>query len=452
MESWLRLGVELLACTTEMLLMSFFACMLYEIRFKYRYVLLFSIVSGLGRTILEYFCFMMGDAMIMLRPLVTLLAAILFIKLFYKLDLKKAFVSTGLMAIILAFTNILVVATYYMVGIKQFDLNNLSQYVIGCILNNIYVLLILAFIKYFKFFSYFSKQMRTKALVSYVLYIAFFIIIILINMNYFYSPKHNKVEFDFVAFDILVFFFLLFNIVIIQKNLFANKALTEELHQKNSELLSANKKLKEYAESIEELAVVKERNRFARQIHDTLGHTMALLLAVLEVSSINLKKDPEKAEQKLLEATGMAREGLKELRRSISGLDNGKIEAENLIQSLKKLFADFESAGMNIDFTIQGIFDYKDPNYSDALYKTCLEALTNSLRHGKAKNVSIILKFFSDGMKLFIIDDGIGCKAIEKGFGLTGMEQRIQELKGKIHFGSDGENGFNIQIEIPTCT
>jgi signal transduction histidine kinase len=85
----------------------------------------------------------------------------------------------------------------------------------------------------------------------------------------------------------------------------------------------------------------------------------------------------------------------------------------------------------------------------DALYRLCQEAITNSTRHGKAKNTNIILKFSEDKIRLFIFDDGCGCQNIKKGFGLSGMEQRIHNIHGSIVYGSDGESGFNIRVELP---
>jgi signal transduction histidine kinase len=227
------------------------------------------------------------------------------------------------------------------------------------------------------------------------------------------------------------------------------KNLLDEVHEKNTELSAMNDQLSEYAETVEELAVIKERNRFARDVHDTLGHTMTLLISLLEVSSITCKQDPVQTEEKLSEALKAARNGLMELRRSIKGLDPEKFEEENIISSIKKLIDDFKPSGMDIDFTNDGFNSFYSPKYSKVIFRVCQEALTNSLRHGKAKHVNIILKLADNKIKLFIFDDGCGSPNIKKGFGLSGMEQRVKDLDGDIVFGSDGESGFNIRLEMP---
>ncbi|MCX7923197.1 MAG: protein kinase [Clostridia bacterium] len=225
--------------------------------------------------------------------------------------------------------------------------------------------------------------------------------------------------------------------------------VNNELNMKNAELRIMNKQLKEYAVAVEELAVARERNRVAMAMHDTLGHTMSILLKLLEASKISCSKDPEKTEKELSRAIDIAREGLKEVRHSVSGLMPETLEEAGLVTSLQKLITDYQSSGINVDFTVDGIFDYRCSRYYNAIYRTCQEALTNSLRHGKARNIAIILKFINEKVRLYIVDDGNGCKEINKGFGLTGMEKRITDLKGNISYTSDGENGFNIFVEFP---
>ena len=79
----------------------------------------------------------------------------------------------------------------------------------------------------------------------------------------------------------------------------------------------------------------------------------------------------------------------------------------------------------------------------------CREVLTNAIRHGKAENISIILRAVDGVYRISIIDDGCGCKKINKGFGLLGIEERINKLNGRLLFGSDGVKGFYFHMEIP---
>ncbi len=222
-----------------------------------------------------------------------------------------------------------------------------------------------------------------------------------------------------------------------------------ELQRVNEELSLMNEQLKQSALTVEELAVEKERNRIARDVHDTLGHTMAVLITLLNVSSITCRNDPEKTHEQLKEATAIAKEGLKELRRSISGIKNERLEQNSLIDSLKDMIKQYEVSGIKVELIIEGVSRDCEIENKDTIFRLCQEALTNSLRHGKAKHSTIILKLTEGHLKVLITDDGIGCTEIQKGYGLTGMEQRITDACGTVRFGSDGEKGFNIYAEIP---
>lgn len=226
-------------------------------------------------------------------------------------------------------------------------------------------------------------------------------------------------------------------------------AMNEELTAANEELTALNEQLNEYASTVEELAVARERNRIARDSHDTIGHTMAKLITLLEVCCVIYDKNPEATHEKLNEAVKDAREGMRDIRRSIEGLVPEKLAADNLKTALGSLISDFLPSGIKINLSLIGDVNNITQVYSYVVFRVCQEALTNSLRHGKAENVTIILKAYEKHIELYIFDDGIGCRKIKKGFGLNGMEQRVMDINGVIRYGSDGEKGFNIIVKIP---
>lgn len=197
------------------------------------------------------------------------------------------------------------------------------------------------------------------------------------------------------------------------------------------------------------LTMTRERTRLARDVHDTLGHTMTLVLTLLEASQLSCEKDMSKAKQYLTEAIQISRAGISEFRNSIRGVVPEALDNVSLTITLQKMIASFQPSGMKVDFTFHGPVDHLGPDYSVVIYRLCQEALTNSFRHGKAEEVSIILRVDAERIRLFIFDNGSGCKMIKPGIGLAGMKQRIEELRGKISFGSDGERGFAIHAEIP---
>ncbi|HEX3048415.1 MAG TPA: histidine kinase N-terminal 7TM domain-containing protein [Bacillota bacterium] len=228
-------------------------------------------------------------------------------------------------------------------------------------------------------------------------------------------------------------------------------SINHKLALTNQELLVANEQLKEQAAIVEELSIVKERNRIARDVHDTLGHTLILLVNLLEQCVRSYRKDPSETETRLQEAVKITRGGLSEVRRSIHGLMPEKLQVNHLIAAIKELILELQSSGIRIDFSVNQTNFELGPLCSDVVFRVCQEALTNSLRHGQATAATIALRVSEDNLKLHIFDNGRGCENIvlDKGFGLIGLKQRVESLNGAITFDSNSEIGFNIHVTIP---
>lgn len=222
-----------------------------------------------------------------------------------------------------------------------------------------------------------------------------------------------------------------------------------ELCEKNKELSHMYSKLKEHNAALEELTIQRERNRFAMDVHDTLGHTMTLLLKQLEIINITYKNDLKLTGEKISQTRDIVISGLNDLKRSIIGLSPERLKPQSLISSLERLIAVFNSYNIVIELNVEGDETLSDLLLSEAVFRICQEALTNSIRHGKSENIVIIIRFLNGKLKLYIIDDGCGCKKIKQGFGLSGMEKRVKALNGVLSYGSDGERGFNIYAELP---
>jgi len=210
------------------------------------------------------------------------------------------------------------------------------------------------------------------------------------------------------------------------------KRLTHELNLKNIEL-----------------AVTRERNRLALDIHEPLRQTMSLLIMQLELVRRTYSYNPAVVDSELSKAINFAREGLLEVKHSIFRLTPENLRTQQLLAAINSLIADFGSSGLQVELTVEGLANLTHQQSADALYRICREALANSLQHGKAGKVTIMLRFTKIAVKLFINDDGLGCADIKKGSGLAAMEELIKELAGNIFFGSEAGRGFNIYVEIP---
>lgn len=243
------------------------------------------------------------------------------------------------------------------------------------------------------------------------------------------------------------------NLTILNQNLEKRvRERTNQLESLNKELMVKNEQLERQAAAVEELAAVKERNRIASEVHDTLGHTMTAIKSLLDLSLVKLNnRDLEEAKKSITDSREFAKEGMGELRRSILGLSASGVKTDRVVSTIKSLIPKFESLGVQIDLNVEGpgINRKEERELLTDIYGICREALTNSVRHGKAENISIILRAADGVYRISIIDDGCGCKKIDKGFGLLGIEERINKLNGRFLFGSDGVKGFYFHMEIP---
>jgi len=211
-----------------------------------------------------------------------------------------------------------------------------------------------------------------------------------------------------------------------------------------------------YRQLVEELALFKERDRIAVEMHDNLGRTLTLLGANLELglyelddAKINISG---KAEDKFLECINLSKEGLRQLRAFVSGITNIQIELQkgnNLIESLNNLFSKYTDLGIKIDFICNKENLSDSSVYDSSIYKICQEFITNSIRHGKATQIKINLNFGNDSIKLSIADNGKGCTKINKNFGLSRIVEYVSGINGKIQLSSKKNERFKIDIELP---
>ncbi|HEX3028358.1 MAG TPA: histidine kinase [Clostridia bacterium] len=239
--------------------------------------------------------------------------------------------------------------------------------------------------------------------------------------------------------------------IIILNDTTIHKNMIQEVNEKNAELSAMIDQLNEYSFLAEALAIEHERNRMAHDLHDTLGQSMTMINTLLKVCIISCKKD-DAIRDKLSEALNISKKGINELKRTVNGLAPHELDSKDLIATLKDLISDFEISGLKVELSVNCPPDVFKKGHSLFIFRLCQEALTNSLRHGEAKQSVINIQAYGGSIKVFISDDGHGAKTIIKGMGLKGMEQRINDLGGSIKYGFGDKIGFNIFAEIPYIT
>ncbi|USP96327.1 sensor histidine kinase [Bacillus vallismortis] len=221
----------------------------------------------------------------------------------------------------------------------------------------------------------------------------------------------------------------------------------QELTESHLALSAAHQELHLYAKQVEELTAIYERNRMAREIHDTVGHKMTALLVQLQLLREWQKRDGQKAEETVGVCETLAREALDDVRLSVRTLQTEN--APSVIDSLKQLTEDFyKNAGVTTEFEVSGDPATIPLSLHPTLVRTVQEALTNAKRHGGATACSIQLACTTDSISLVIKDDGKGNPEAVLGFGLLNMKKRTAEHGGMIRFESERDQGFTVIAEF----
>lgn len=247
--------------------------------------------------------------------------------------------------------------------------------------------------------------------------------------------------------------FILFFSLLIQSKIRENKEyirLNNTLQEKVEELKIANEKLEIFTRESIAMAKIKERNRLAREIHDILGHSLTSITTGIEASMALLDIDKDVAKNQMKKIRDVARKGLVDVRRSVRELKIDAVEKYALIPAIKKLVE--EVSGMSdvkIDLQIVGEIMSMQDDEEQTIYRIIQESITNSIRHGQASHIDVLLEFKYHDLLMRIQDNGSGCDMIEKGFGLTHIEERIKMLGGAVKFESGKDQGFLMEAEVP---
>lgn len=229
------------------------------------------------------------------------------------------------------------------------------------------------------------------------------------------------------------------------------QATTESLL---AELQAKNVQLEEYARQVETLAAVEERNRLAREVHDTLGHRLTSTAVQLEAAERLAARNPEKTAELVGSARQQVREGLQELRQTVSRL-RAPLEIElSLHQALTRLVQGFQAANdLQVILELPETICETTPSQRLAIYRAAQEGLTNVQRHARANQAWLRLVCEPGELRLELRDDGIGFSgeaSPEKlGFGLRGLRERAAALGGEFTLEAVDGGGSRLVMRLP---
>jgi signal transduction histidine kinase len=217
-----------------------------------------------------------------------------------------------------------------------------------------------------------------------------------------------------------------------------------------SDLEAAHHKLQDYATQVEALAVAEERNRLAREIHDSLGHYLTAITRQLEVASKLVSQQPGRAAESIAKAEELARQSLGEVRRSVAALRTSPVDAAALEEAIGSLVDDVRAGGISASYVTVGDVYSLSTAQKLALYRAAQEGLTNVCKHAKASACEIELAYEPNQVTLSIVDNGIGQRTTPgSGFGLLGLRERLALLGGSLEAGDRSEGGFRLRVVVP---
>ena len=245
---------------------------------------------------------------------------------------------------------------------------------------------------------------------------------------------------------------LLFAFVIAFVLLLVGAVLAES--ESRAKLVLANRRLRDYALQIENQATLEERNRIAREIHDSVGHYLTAQSIQLENTAVFLERDSNKAANHLAKARQLGKEALASIRSSVATLRKESVPQKSLAARIEELVIDFKT---NTNIAIASKINLPLPITAEvitAVYRIVQEALTNITKHSRATKVDLNLEAEAGKILLSIQDNGCGFnpKHNTTGFGLQGMQERTAVLKGKLEIISQSDRGCEIKAEIPYPT
>lgn len=226
--------------------------------------------------------------------------------------------------------------------------------------------------------------------------------------------------------------------------------LYDKLRLSEEKLQAAYDDLASYNASLEELTLLRERARMSRELHDSVGHSLSTLIIQLNAVKTLISLNPEACEGMLEELTTFTKTALENTRRAVRELKPIELEKYGFILSIKELCKKFQEL---TNIKIKLLFSKESWNVNSdqghQVYRIIQEALNNSARHGNSTEVNITLNFSNDKLFISIKDNGIGTDTLSPSFGMKGMADRVETLKGTIDFESFKGKGFSIYINIP---
>lgn len=267
-----------------------------------------------------------------------------------------------------------------------------------------------------------------------------------------YANDIRKVLSSYVFNVTIVFTLVTALLILLVNGLISERRSREQLAQAHSQL-------RQFAQRIEDQTLLEERNRIAREIHDSLGHTLTAQSIQLENALVYFNPDSDdRAYPFITQAQKLSHTALQDIRRSVSNIRNNLLMGKSFDQAVEDLIREFQIlTSCEIHYQSQVTAQHISIEIQTAFYRIIQEALTNVLRHSKSQIVMIELTASSeigttnDLLRLTITDNGNGFRVDQttSGFGLQGIRERAAAIGGTLQIRTAPHQGCTVQVDVP---
>jgi signal transduction histidine kinase len=242
------------------------------------------------------------------------------------------------------------------------------------------------------------------------------------------------------------------NLVFLAIGFIISRLISEQRRQRES-LHQANRQLAQFAVTLEQLAISRERNRLARDLHDTLAHTLSAVAIQLEAVTTIWDTSPEIARQRITKIQGVTRDGLQETRKALQALRSSPMDDLGLAMALNSIA---EKAVERAGFRLHVIMPQELPKLLAEtelnIYRVAEEALNNAVQHAEASDLWLTLTHDKKQIELCIRDNGMGFDIVQASpqghFGLVGMQERAALCGGVLQIQSEPNVGTQIILQM----
>lgn len=232
------------------------------------------------------------------------------------------------------------------------------------------------------------------------------------------------------------------------------EAARQESHALLSELQTAHRQLQAYAAQAEELAIVQERNRLARELHDSVTQTIFSLTLTTKAARLLLEQDSARAAVQLDHLQELAQSALAEMRSLIFQLRPTPVEEMGLVPALRQHITALQTQhGLKVELHLEGE-SHLAPEQAACLFRIAQEALNNIVKHAHTDRATVTLKRVNGRLRLEIADQGVGFDPTwlpsgQETLGLTSMRERAEMMGGSLLVEAHPGAGVCLKVDMP---